>query len=317
MNNRLDYIDYIKGFAIILMVYGHLDVVEESPIKSWIYSFHMPLFFVVAGLLTAHRLQKGKDLSPLDILQKRVLQLGIPYFVWSIADALFLSGMSILGGEMPKIQEYVWLILSLHGMGSLWFIPCYVIAECILAATVKYGKWIALLPVAGFVFLYLGNTDLPVLTRACMGYMMMLFGYYISIYKIYERVPLWSIFVLLLSGTLINHFDGRYDLSSLTFGHLWLYVLTWMLMTPALVSLFYRLSLTQKCLKVKRLLSYWGGGLYSAIMYAQSLDRGFKTLGLQTATFYGDKFRLFRMHYKYHPCSTPYNPYCTFDKNQV
>ena len=41
-------IDYSKGFAVFLMVVGHL-IPSESMLYYWIYSFHMPLFFVLSG----------------------------------------------------------------------------------------------------------------------------------------------------------------------------------------------------------------------------------------------------------------------------
>ena len=49
-------IDLVKGVAIIAVVIGHLDncadVIDYMPYKvvhKIIYSFHMPLFFIVAG----------------------------------------------------------------------------------------------------------------------------------------------------------------------------------------------------------------------------------------------------------------------------
>lgn len=40
--------DMLKGWAILLVIVGHVSSI--SPIvKSLIFSFHMPLFFLVAG----------------------------------------------------------------------------------------------------------------------------------------------------------------------------------------------------------------------------------------------------------------------------
>lgn len=50
INQRLDYIDMAKGFAIALMVFGHtFSTYQNTPIMVWIYSFHMPLFFLTTG----------------------------------------------------------------------------------------------------------------------------------------------------------------------------------------------------------------------------------------------------------------------------
>lgn len=44
----MDWIDIAKGIAIILVVVGHTLTVT-SPVRAVIFSFHMPLFFVLAG----------------------------------------------------------------------------------------------------------------------------------------------------------------------------------------------------------------------------------------------------------------------------
>ena len=47
---RLRYIDLTKGFAIILMLWGHT-MTSVNGIHIWIYSFHMPIFFIMCGIL--------------------------------------------------------------------------------------------------------------------------------------------------------------------------------------------------------------------------------------------------------------------------
>lgn len=48
---RLEYIDIAKGIAILLVVVGHTvrrgDPVNEDIVRGLIFSFHMPLFFVI------------------------------------------------------------------------------------------------------------------------------------------------------------------------------------------------------------------------------------------------------------------------------
>ena len=55
-NNRLLYIDFLKGIAIFLMVMGHFLYGLHMPnnngqyiIAQIIYTFHMPLFMFVSG----------------------------------------------------------------------------------------------------------------------------------------------------------------------------------------------------------------------------------------------------------------------------
>lgn len=50
MRKRIEYIDLAKAIAILLMVLGHCASLNDIPlIRSVIYSFHMPLFFIISG----------------------------------------------------------------------------------------------------------------------------------------------------------------------------------------------------------------------------------------------------------------------------
>jgi fucose 4-O-acetylase-like acetyltransferase len=50
---RLQYIDRLKGLAIILVVMGHIIGFSqpEDGINTFIYTFHMPLFMFLSGLV--------------------------------------------------------------------------------------------------------------------------------------------------------------------------------------------------------------------------------------------------------------------------
>lgn len=56
MNKRVAYIDYMKAFAIILVVLGHYALLYTNKTTDFfgiimyiVYSFHMPLFFLLSG----------------------------------------------------------------------------------------------------------------------------------------------------------------------------------------------------------------------------------------------------------------------------
>ena len=42
---RLQYMDLAKGIGVCLVILGHMPSVVPEPIRMWIFSFHMPLFF--------------------------------------------------------------------------------------------------------------------------------------------------------------------------------------------------------------------------------------------------------------------------------
>lgn len=82
---RYDWIDSLKGFAILLVVIGHLNFVSNE-LNQYIYSFHMPLFFFISGYLLSigKYLNNGKF-----FLRKKVHSLIMPYFLFSLISYIF------------------------------------------------------------------------------------------------------------------------------------------------------------------------------------------------------------------------------------
>ena len=58
---RLTYLDMAKGIGIFLVILGHIEYIREDTLK-WISSFHMPLFFVIGGILAYEKREEGRPL---------------------------------------------------------------------------------------------------------------------------------------------------------------------------------------------------------------------------------------------------------------
>lgn len=87
-SERLDYLDFLKGFAIFLVVMGHF-LAWTFPadvdrgyfplfVKNAIYSFHMPLFFFVSGYLVDLKRKEWKLGTGINVIWKRVQTLILP-----------------------------------------------------------------------------------------------------------------------------------------------------------------------------------------------------------------------------------------------
>lgn len=48
--DRILWIDQLKGLAFLFVIFGHTAGINTD-LKSWVYSFHMPLFFIASGFL--------------------------------------------------------------------------------------------------------------------------------------------------------------------------------------------------------------------------------------------------------------------------
>ena len=53
LGKRIDWIDFLKAFAIFLVVWGHIiqsNFPNLNTINGFILAFHMPLFAILSGL---------------------------------------------------------------------------------------------------------------------------------------------------------------------------------------------------------------------------------------------------------------------------
>ena len=68
---RLSWLDVLKGIGIILVAIGH--IYSNQIFFDWLYSFHMPLFFLAAGWVY-------KEKTVLTDIKRRIQTIVIPYF---------------------------------------------------------------------------------------------------------------------------------------------------------------------------------------------------------------------------------------------
>lgn len=136
---RLDWVDALKGLAILAVVAGH--IWTRGPLRDAIYAVHMPLFFLLSGY-TARFVPWGM------LLRRCAMGLLLPFLIFS---ALLLAADFWIEGERGMLpifaswQQGVWTILfeTARTRGPftiLWFIPCLIIARLIWNALLMGGR---------------------------------------------------------------------------------------------------------------------------------------------------------------------------------
>lgn len=115
-NGRIEWLDVMKGVAILLVVMGHFKGV--SAVGTGIYAFHMPLFFLLAGCSAAISLNRSQSIGI--FCRKRLISVFLPYTVWC-----FLGGLPF--SQMSRWQNYsfdVHLHSFVCGDVAQWFLIC-------------------------------------------------------------------------------------------------------------------------------------------------------------------------------------------------
>lgn len=117
---RLDYVDCMRGIAILLVVIGHLIQTNDiyyahDHVFEFIYSFHMPLFFAISGYIIA-KTSKVRTIKELGIFSiKKFLALCVPLFTWELFMNRFVLHTALVGITFSDIATTI-----LHP--GLWFL---------------------------------------------------------------------------------------------------------------------------------------------------------------------------------------------------
>lgn len=133
---RNNYIDAIRGFAILLVILGHSIIVYPINLHEiqwckilyqFIYSFHMPLFFLVSGFCFSYKNQLKS------FLIKKIKRIVLPYLCFSLLDLLSrIIFVNLVNRRFSAIEEIDRIFF--YG-GEYWFLyvlfELYIIFICI------------------------------------------------------------------------------------------------------------------------------------------------------------------------------------------
>lgn len=244
---RVEYIDLAKGFAILALILSHTSPGES--INTWIFGFHMPIFFMVGGMLLAMK----NDKMPLSfgsiptLLKKRCHNLLLPYVVFCLALTLFYGVMSFLGGEGFSISSNLIRTFTFQGIDSLWFIPCYFWSELISTIILSLRRkvvlpilYLALLP--GIIIMTIDHSDvngyLYYVMKVLVSLSFFITGILVAKYGFLQRINLWLAIIFLLVSSAATLWSGFSAIGSLDFPHQSLYFFTAVLLSLSILALF-------------------------------------------------------------------------------
>lgn len=125
---RIAWIDNARGLGLLAVFIGHLNVPFAT---AWVYTFHMPLFFFLSGLLY----QGCEKYGFLQFAWKRFKSLVIPYFTLGAVIALFYCCVYAWHHEPADI--YIEMLRSFLVQEHYWTI--WFLAALFLTQLMYYG----------------------------------------------------------------------------------------------------------------------------------------------------------------------------------
>ncbi len=122
---RVDWVDYAKGWCIILVVMMHstLGVGEAMGQEGWLHTFvafarpfRMPDFFLISGLFLAHSIHRDWR----TFLDRKVVHFAYFYVLWVVIQCSFKCWT--LAGLGPMAVAHSLAVALVEPYGTLWFI---------------------------------------------------------------------------------------------------------------------------------------------------------------------------------------------------
>ncbi len=117
-----------KGIGIFFVALGHMEDISTGT-RIWISSFHMPLFFIISGILMAVKNEPSNNLS--FSVKKRFRGIIIPYLWFSLSyfviDILNLNVVHNI--DLHTFIEDTIDSAIFYGMSVLWFLPALFLAS--------------------------------------------------------------------------------------------------------------------------------------------------------------------------------------------
>ena len=228
IKQREEWIDYLRGIGIVLMVTGHASI--WYPLHKWIFGFHMPLFFVLSGFLFNR--QKWSERGLGKFAAARFRSYIIPYFLWCaicfiINLPLFYINNRYSNMLLVAIKNIGWIAFSIKVDGvfvplnctALWFLTCFFLSQlafyllvnckplwqCVLAAV-----FIAI----NYVMNYLKTPVLPWhLDVALIGSIFILIGYHIKEKRLLDKIQTIIVPVLMIiTASVIIMWNDKTDM---------------------------------------------------------------------------------------------------------
>lgn len=146
VENRVEWLDAVRGIAIVLVVFGHVwrglyssglltSQAAYEDLDRAVYLFHMPVFFIVSGLLFEATVKRHGISGS---FFRRVETVLYPLVLWSYVTAafLFLAG-SVTNRQLPVADL---LTYPFPPKDIFWFLAALFVAQSLASVFVRYGS---------------------------------------------------------------------------------------------------------------------------------------------------------------------------------
>ncbi len=169
---RLAWVDYLKGIAIVLVVYRHVLIgIQRSvatalasgahipPVPDYLekanmifFSFRMPLFFILSGIFISGSLAKRSLKQVIGIKFENLLY---PYFIWVTLQVTLQILLGSNTNSDRSLIDYTYILYQPRALDQFWYLPALFNTTAIYLLVKTYLKppvWVQFLLGGVFYF---------------------------------------------------------------------------------------------------------------------------------------------------------------------
>jgi len=230
VTQRISWVDNAKALGIIAVFYGHIVekifwtyAIPEAGLQfKLIYSFHMPLFFILSGYLIKETQRRKFS----NFMKNKFMTRIVPYFFFNILILPCYFIIEIISNQSIDVSQFFQLLLNLFaGRPTFniltWFLACLLSVELInylLYPVIRKSRIVMCMVMVLFYIMgwglsykaaiinqYITIPDYWFIHEALVAYSFYLFGNLIASCPIlYKKMNPWlNVFLLLLTATCV------------------------------------------------------------------------------------------------------------------
>lgn len=247
-------LDILKGVGMLFVVYAH---VCKNSTSSFLYLFHMPLFFFLTGAAMSYSSVKAFN------FRKRIARIVIPYLVFSILSFLYWTFIEskfrpihddsiypgVLGTLDIQWQQLINISLAVSFEDAfqynvvLWYLPCLFVSIMLYVfISNSFGRFKAvgvfLSALFGFMLIHLRLPwcfEIALITVPFLYVGNLLYGYL-------KSRPIIGLFSFLFSLVLILVFSPSVDMRTHQYGEWWQFYIVSIGLIAFTISLCYKVD---------------------------------------------------------------------------
>ena len=119
---RIGYIDALRGFTMILVVFSHIYLPNVTPLNQFLVNIRMPLFFFISGFISFRMEQSWSGTETISRIGSKVRTMIIPALVVGLIYTIINGGVDISYFFTHDRKMGYWFTFALFNMLIIYYI---------------------------------------------------------------------------------------------------------------------------------------------------------------------------------------------------